>query len=139
MNNSLKYFAFSMLLAAMTGCAEDITQTVGSLPDETPMNSLGGQLYSGRTFSNMITINMYEDDRPATEEIGYALTKPATTAVTVKAVPSSELAAAYNQNHTTTMEEFPVKEMLEFYMGKNTMERQGFIIDNLVIEEDVVE
>lgn len=28
--------------------------------------------------------------------------------------------------------------MLEFYMGKNTMERQNFIIDNLVIEEDVV-
>ncbi|WP_106830257.1 DNA topoisomerase IV subunit B [Parabacteroides pacaensis] len=30
-----------------------------------------------------------------------------------------------------------VKEMLEFYMGKNTMERQNFIIDNLIIEEDV--
>lgn len=30
-----------------------------------------------------------------------------------------------------------VKEMLEFYMGKNTMERQNFIINNLVIEEDV--
>ncbi len=29
-----------------------------------------------------------------------------------------------------------VKELLEFYMGKNTMERQNFIIDNLVIEED---
>ena len=31
-----------------------------------------------------------------------------------------------------------VKELLEFYMGKNTMERQSFIIDNLVIEEDRV-
>ena len=30
-----------------------------------------------------------------------------------------------------------VKELLEFYMGKNTMERQSFIIDNLIIEEDV--
>ena len=30
-----------------------------------------------------------------------------------------------------------VKELLEFYMGKNTMERQNFIIDNLVIEEDI--
>lgn len=29
-----------------------------------------------------------------------------------------------------------VKELLEFYMGKNTMERQNFIIDNLVVEED---
>ena len=31
-----------------------------------------------------------------------------------------------------------VKDMLEFYMGKNTMD-QNFIIDNLVIEEDLVE
>ena len=30
------------------------------------------------------------------------------------------------------------KELLEFYMGKNTPERQAFIIDNLVVEEDVV-
>ena len=29
-----------------------------------------------------------------------------------------------------------VAEPLEYYMGKNTMERQNFIIDNLVIEED---
>jgi topoisomerase-4 subunit B len=32
-----------------------------------------------------------------------------------------------------------VNDMLEFYMGKNTMERQTFIINNLVIEEDLVE
>jgi topoisomerase-4 subunit B len=31
-----------------------------------------------------------------------------------------------------------VKDMLEYYMGKNTMERQNFIIDNLVVEEDAV-
>ncbi|MCR4959044.1 MAG: type IIA DNA topoisomerase subunit B [Prevotella sp.] len=29
-----------------------------------------------------------------------------------------------------------VQKLLEYYMGKNTMERQNFIIDNLVIEED---
>ena len=32
-----------------------------------------------------------------------------------------------------------VKELLEYYMGKNTMERQNFIIDNLVVEEDPVD
>ena len=32
-----------------------------------------------------------------------------------------------------------VKELLEYYMGKNTMERQNFIINNLVIEEDRAE
>ncbi len=30
-----------------------------------------------------------------------------------------------------------VAKLLEYYMGKNTMERQNFIIDNLVIEEDL--
>ena len=29
-----------------------------------------------------------------------------------------------------------VKDLLEFYMGKNTMEIQNFIIQNLVIEDD---
>ena len=29
-----------------------------------------------------------------------------------------------------------VEELLAYYMGKNTMERQNFIIDNLVVEED---
>lgn len=29
-----------------------------------------------------------------------------------------------------------VDKLLEFYMGKNTMNRQNFIIDNLVIEDD---
>ena len=29
-----------------------------------------------------------------------------------------------------------VEKLLEYYMGKNTMDRQNFIIDNLVIEED---
>ena len=32
-----------------------------------------------------------------------------------------------------------VAELLDYYMGKNTMERQTFIIDNLIIEEDLAE
>ena len=32
-----------------------------------------------------------------------------------------------------------VSDLLAFYMGKNTSERQNFIIDNLVVEEDVAE
>jgi len=32
-----------------------------------------------------------------------------------------------------------VSDLLEFYMGKNTPERQNFIIDNLRVEEDLVE
>jgi len=30
-----------------------------------------------------------------------------------------------------------VQDLLSFYMGKNTSERQNFIIDNLVVEEDI--
>ena len=33
----------------------------------------------------------------------------------------------------------PIHDLLEFYMGKNTYERQGFNIDNQRIEEDIVE
>lgn len=101
-----------MLLVVMIGCTEDITQAVGPLPDETPMDNIGSQLYSGKTFSNMITINMYEDDGPAIEEIGYALTKPATTTVTVKAIPSPILVAQYNRDHNTKMEEFPITNII---------------------------
>jgi len=32
-----------------------------------------------------------------------------------------------------------IKDLLTFYMGKNTPDRQHFIIDNLRVEEDVVE
>ncbi|PCJ84603.1 MAG: DNA topoisomerase IV [Flavobacteriales bacterium] len=35
--------------------------------------------------------------------------------------------------------ESPVQEMMSFYMGKNTPQRQEFIIDNLVVEQDIVE
>jgi topoisomerase-4 subunit B len=38
----------------------------------------------------------------------------------------------------TMKKEDLIKEMLEFYMGKNTMDRQNFIIQNLVVEEDLV-
>ena len=39
-------------------------------------------------------------------------------------------------DRVTLRKEDAVDELLEFYMGKNTMERQNFIIDNLVIEDD---
>lgn len=108
MNNSLKYFAFSMLLAAMTGCAEDITQTVGSLPDETPMNTVGGILRSERTLMNLIDIDLYEEDEEeSTENISYTLTKPATSAVTLKAIADEALAEAYNEHNNLESKVFP--------------------------------
>lgn len=39
-------------------------------------------------------------------------------------------------DRVTLRKEDAVDELLEFYMGKNTMERQEFIIDNLVVEDD---
>jgi topoisomerase-4 subunit B len=41
-------------------------------------------------------------------------------------------------DRVTMRKEDLLKELLEFYMGKNTPERQNFIIDNLVIEEEGV-
>ncbi|MCQ2348734.1 MAG: type IIA DNA topoisomerase subunit B [Paludibacteraceae bacterium] len=42
-------------------------------------------------------------------------------------------------DQVTLRKEDQVGELLNYYMGKNTMERQNFIIDNLVVEEDAVE
>ena len=134
MNNSFKYFALSMLLVALTGCtAGDITQIGGVLPDETPMNSMGGQLYSGKTLSHMITVGMYEDDGAATEEIVYALTKPATTTVTVKVVPSPELVAKYNSDNSTEMKEFPVTNVTFEDGGSLTIPTGNKVSENISV------
>ena len=37
------------------------------------------------------------------------------------------------------VEDKEIKKLLEYYMGKNTMERQEFIIGNLRIEKDEVD
>lgn len=39
-------------------------------------------------------------------------------------------------DRVTLRKEDQVGELLEFYMGKNTMDRQNFIIENLVVEDD---
>ena len=39
-------------------------------------------------------------------------------------------------DRVTLRKEDGVVDLLEFYMGKNTIERQNFIIDNLVVEDD---
>ena len=39
-------------------------------------------------------------------------------------------------DRVTMRKEDGVAGLLEFYMGKNTSDRQGFIIDNLVVEDD---
>jgi len=41
-------------------------------------------------------------------------------------------------DRVTMRKEDLLKELLEFYMGKNTPERQTFIIDNLVVEDEEV-
>jgi topoisomerase-4 subunit B len=41
-------------------------------------------------------------------------------------------------DQVTLRKEDAVKDLLAYYMGKNTLERQNFIINNLVIEEDEV-
>lgn len=108
MNNSIKYFAFFLLLIAITGCtAEDITQAGGTLPDETPMNNVGGILRSERTLSNLIDIDLYEEDTESTEYINYTLTKPATSPLTLKATVNEALANAYNEKYSLKSKIFP--------------------------------
>lgn len=42
-------------------------------------------------------------------------------------------------DQVTLRKEDDVRRMLEYYMGKNTTERQNFIINNLVVEEDAAD
>ena len=49
------------------------------------------------------------------------------------------IGAGIRLDQVTLRKEDAVNELLAYYMGKNTTERQQFIIDNLVIEEDRVE
>ena len=49
------------------------------------------------------------------------------------------IGAGIRLDQVTLRKDDNVKELLAYYMGKNTTERQQFIIDNLVIEEDKVE
>jgi topoisomerase-4 subunit B len=35
-------------------------------------------------------------------------------------------------------QDITIQKLLEYYMGKNTMDRQAFIINNLRIEKDVL-
>lgn len=109
MNNSFKYFAFAISLLAMVSCTEDsITPDVGQLADETAMSIIGGQLRSERDLSNMVTISLYEGDKPDSEQISYALTKPATNVLTLKTITDETLVDAYNLEHKTKLEALPV-------------------------------
>lgn len=130
-NNPFKYFVFlmlSLLMVAMAGCTEDdISMSAGQLPDETPMNSVGGQLCSERTLSRMITIDLYEDDEEGVEEISYTLTKPAISAITFKAIADETLIDAYNEKYKTDLEALPVDNVsfenegtLTIAVGKRT-------------------
>ena len=42
-------------------------------------------------------------------------------------------------DQVTLRKEDAVSDLLAYYMGKNTLERQNFIIENLVVEEDAVD
>lgn len=49
------------------------------------------------------------------------------------------IGAGIRLDQVTLRKEDAVGELLNFYMGKNTSERQNFIIENLVVEEDKAE
>lgn len=130
-NNPFKYFVFLMLpllMVATTGCTEDdISMPAGQLPDETPMNGVGGQLCSGRTQSRIVTLELYEDDEKGVEEINYTLTKPAISVITFKAVADETLVDTYNEEYKTDLEALPTDNVsfenegtLSIAIGKRT-------------------
>jgi len=97
----------ALLAASFCACTDDISQTVGPLPDGDAMNLTAGQLCSSVTVANKRTVALYEGDAPAVEKISYRLNRPATAPLTLKVVQNPNLVADYNSEHQTDMKPFP--------------------------------
>ena len=101
------YIVLLMTLLS-SACSDDISQTVGPLPDEAPMNNIGGQLCSAESIRRDVVISMYEGDGAATERINYRLTKPVQADITLKVAPAMELVDKYNADKNAAVQPFPV-------------------------------
>ncbi len=82
-----------------------------------------------------------EEKRNAVEELG---NKPEITRFKgLGEISPSEFGAFIGEDirlePVILQKETKIKDLLRFYMGKNTPERQKFIIDNLKVEKDIVE
>lgn len=97
----------ALLAASFCACTDDISQTVGPLPDEALMNNIGGQLVMGNSILQKKDVRMYEGDGAVVEEVALALTKPSASAQTIQIETSSELVQKYNEAHNMTLKPFP--------------------------------
>lgn len=109
----LKYMVCYMLSGVLfTACTTDgISQSVGVLPDESPMLDTGGQLCSTRSLSRDLVIQMYEGDDNTTEAIVYRLTRPASTNLSIKVAPDPELVAKFNEERNSKLVAFPIENV----------------------------
>ena len=105
---TIKHLLFLLLLVAMAGCTEDpISMAAGKLPDEVAMSKIGGILYSEKSLTNKLAINLSEDDVSATDAIYYTLTQPTASAVTVTAIADETLVDTYNETNLTSLKALP--------------------------------
>ena len=104
---TIKHLLF-LLLIVMAGCTEDpISMAAGKLPDEVAMSKIGGILYSEKSLTNKLAINLSEDDVSATDAIYYTLTQPTASAVTVTAIADEKLVDTYNETNLTSLKALP--------------------------------
>ncbi len=105
---TIKHLLFLLLLIVMAGCTEDpISMAAGKLPDEVAMSKIGGILYSEKSLTNKLAINLSEDDVSATDAIYYTLTQPTASAVTVTAIADEKLVDTYNETNLTSLKALP--------------------------------
>jgi topoisomerase-4 subunit B len=106
-----------------------------------PISSSLRTKYSGRNKKETIYCYSDEERRNAIEKLG---PKPEITRFKgLGEISPEEFGEFIGENikiePVILEKDFTIPQLLTYYMGKNTPERQKFIIDNLVIEKDLEE
>lgn len=143
--NLIIYFICGLLVAvAGTSCDEEsILMNAAKLPNETAIDNIAGVLRSASTLTTKVLVNLEEEDRTATEEIYYLLSRPAESALTVTVAADEKLVEDYNLTNGTNVAALPAGNVklenggvLSVAVGKQESAKIKFTISTEGLESD---
>lgn len=143
--NLIIYFICGLLaVVAGTSCDEEaISMNAAKLPNETAIDNIAGVLRSASTLTTKVLVNLEEEDRTATEEIYYLLSRPAENALTVTVAADEKLVEDYNLTNGTNVAALPVGNVqfegggvLSVAAGKQESAKIKFTISTEGLESD---
>lgn len=143
--NLIIYFICGLFaVVAGTSCDEEsISMNAAKLPNETAMDNIAGVLRSASTLTTKVLVNLEEEDRTATEEIYYLLSRPAENALTVTVTADEKLVEDYNLTNGTNVAALPAGNVklenggvLSVAVGKQESAKIKFTISTEGLESD---